>query len=277
MMILIGGRGRLGRALRAARPHGEVVALDRRVYENWWRDDAGPDIDRCLEAAPPGSVMLVAAGVLDPALPQSDHQRVNFELPVRVMERAAAAGLRVVTFGTVMERLVDHPNPYVASKARLGRHVAQRAAAGDAVTHLQIHTLYGGGEPASFMFLGQMCSALRAGRPFEMSPGRQLREYHHVDDDVAAIHAVLATGVDGVLALSHGAPTTLRELALHVFGGLGREELLRLGARPEPPDDNYATVLQRPAVLEGVFFRSARDGVLDHVRSVLGAAREPRA
>jgi nucleoside-diphosphate-sugar epimerase len=269
MIYVIGGRGRLGRAIQSSRPSDEVVVLERAIYEDWWQSDAAPRIARFFEMAPAGSAIIVAAGLLDPALPRADHQRVNVELPVRVMEAASKSGQRVVTFGTVMERLVEHPNPYVATKAELGRVVAERAAAGDAVLHLQVHTLYGGGEPASFMFLGQLLRALREGRPFEMSPGRQLREYHHVDDDVVAVHVALESGASGVEAISHGEPCTLRDLASHVFTALDRVELLRVGARPEPPDDNYATVLAKPRVFENVRFRPALPGVTAYLKALL--------
>lgn len=274
MIYVIGGRGRLGRAIQSSRPSDEVVVLDRAIYEDWWQGDAPPRIARFFEAMPPDSVILVAAGLLDPALPRADHQRVNVELPTRVMEGARRSGQRVVTFGTVMERLVEHPNAYVATKAELGRVVAERAAAGDAVLHLQIHTLYGGGEPAPFMFLGQLLRALREGRPFEMSPGRQLREYHHVDDDVAAVHAALEAGSSGVVALSHGAPCTLRDLASHVFAALDRVELLRIGARPEPPDDNYATVLPQPSVIKNIPFRPALPGVTAYLKALLAEPQQ---
>ena len=138
--------------------------------------------------------------------------------------------------------------------------------------HLQLHTLYGVGEPVPFMFLGQLCGALREGRPFEMSPGRQLREYHHVHDDVDAMHALLEDGASGVMALSHGAPCTLRELAAHVFTSVKRADLLRIGARPEPPDDNYATVLERPPTLEHIHFRPTLQGVTSYVQAVLASA-----
>ena len=269
MIYVIGGRGRLGRAIRASRDPGQVVVLDRVVYEDWWRDGAAGPIARFFQSAPAGSVVLVAAGLLDPALPRAEHRRVNVELPARVIEGTADAGLRIMTFGTVMERLVEHPNAYIATKAELGRLVAERSAAGVPVTHLQLHTLYGGGEPAPFMFLGQLCRALREGRPFDMSPGRQLREYHHVDDDVAAIHAVIESGATGVVALSHGAPCTLRELATHVFAALGQAELLRIGARPEPPDDNYATVLPKSQLVEHIDFRPALQGVTAYLKALL--------
>jgi nucleoside-diphosphate-sugar epimerase len=274
MIYVLGGSGRLGRAIGATGSSGEVVLLERAVYEDWWQSDAATRVGRFFGTAPTGSAVLVAAGLLDPSLPQAEHQRINVELPARIIEGACKAGLRVVTFGTVMERLVEHPNAYIASKAALGRIVAERAAAGDAVTHLQIHTLYGGGEPAPSMFLGQICRALRAGRPFEMSPGRQLREYHHVDDDAVATRAILDAGTDGVVTLSHGAPCTLRDLASHVFGELGRLELLHIGALPEPRDDNYATVLPRPHSLARIEFRPALQGVADYLRALLSEQQQ---
>jgi nucleoside-diphosphate-sugar epimerase len=269
MIYVLGGRGRLGRAICASCPGHEVVALDRETYADWWKDDAGASIGRYFETAAPGSSVLIASGLLDPALPRSEHHRINVQLPARIIEVACAAGLHVVTFGTVMERLVEHPNPYIATKAELGRLAAERAARGDAILHLQLHTLYGGGMPAPFMFLGQICSALREGCPFEMSPGRQLREYHHVQDDVAAMHLLRASGAKGVVALSHGEPVTLRELASGIFTALERRDLLRVGAREEPADDNYATVMRRPAPLEQFSFRPTLQGVTSYVRDVL--------
>jgi len=271
MIYLLGGRGRLARALGRLFPGAELSSPERSVYEDWWQSDAADRVARYFSKAAPGSSILVTSGLLDPSLSRADHERVNLQLPVQVIEGARKAGLRVLTFGTVMERLQEPPNVYIDTKASLGRHVAQRAAAGDAVTHLQIHTLYGGGEPAPFMFLGQMCRALREGRPFEMSPGRQLREYHHVDDDAVATRAVLGSETDGVIALSHGEPCSLGQLASHVFQELGQPGLLRIGALPEPQNDNYAAVLPRPACLEGVEFRSAMDGVVEYLRSLVSS------
>jgi hypothetical protein len=96
-----------------------------------------------------------------------------------------------------------------------------------------------------------------------------LREYHHVEDEAVALQALIDAGATGVVPLSHGAPATLAELATHVFGAVGRPDLLRVGARPEPPDDNYATVLPRPQLLEQVDFRPALQGVAAYVQAQL--------
>jgi nucleoside-diphosphate-sugar epimerase len=276
MMYVIGGRGRLGRAVLKSSGAARSFALPREVYAEWWRPHAPLEIQHYFSDAPAGSSVLVAAGLLDPALPGAEHERVNFDLPARVIEGACAAGLRVLTIGTAMEGLVAQPNPYIASKAKLGHMVAEVAAMGHAVTHLQVHTLYGGGEPAPFMFLGQMCEALRGEQPFKMSSGRQLREYHHVDDDAHAIGAVSEAKVDGVLALSHGDPCMLRDLAMRVFETVGRTDLLKIGGRADPTEDNYGAVLARPSVLAGLNFRPALLGVPTYVQSLVagGMGRE---
>lgn len=274
MIYLVGGRGRVGQAIVASRAASEVALLKREVYQDWWRPGSAKDVTQFFEDAPTGSVVVVAAGLLDPSLPHQLLRRVNVDLPLQVLKGATDAGLRVVTLGTVMEQLTSHPNIYVASKSELGLQVAGRADAGDPVLHLQIHTLYGGGPPAPFMFLGQMCHAIRRGIPFEMSPGRQLREYHHVDDDVSALHALIAAGVVGIAPVSHGEPSTLADLASAVFKAVGRMDLLRIGARPEPPDDNYATVLTKPAVLAGISFRPAQVGVAEYVKSQLSGSEK---
>lgn len=74
------------------------------------------DVRRYFDAAVTGSVVVIAAGLLDPASPEAEHERVNISLVVQVINGACSAGLRVVTLGTVMERLAYDVNRYVAAK-----------------------------------------------------------------------------------------------------------------------------------------------------------------
>lgn len=272
MLHLIGGRGRLGRALER-QTRGEVRLLPRERYAQWWREGAADEIARHFEAsATPGDTVCLLAGVLDPALPEIEHERVNFALPVQVMSGAVAAGMRVMTFGTVMEGLVSSPNRYVATKAKLGRAAAERAARGDPVVHLRIHTLYGGGPPTPFMFLGQMFSALRTRSPFAMSSGRQLREYHHVDDDAGAIEVLLGVPERGVIELSHAEPCSLRDLAMGVFDAFGLGSLLKLGALADPVSDNFSVVFQKMPLLRSFDFRPTLPSVVHEMRRLLEPA-----
>lgn len=275
MIYVLGGRGRLGRAIADAWGPGHVALLQRCVYEDWWRPGADAEVRRYFDAAAPGSVVVIASGLLDPALSEAEHERVNVALAVQVIGGACSAGLRVVTLGTVMESLAHGVNRYVAAKTRLAQVVVQRASEGLPVLHVQLHTLYGLGSPSPHMFLGQMFEALQKGRPFEMSPGHQLREYHHVEDDVAAIRELLTTQMNGVVALSHGEPCALRDLAVDVFEQMHCMHLLRLGARPEPPIDNFATVLTRPSFLSRVDFRPALPNVARYMQDLLAHAATP--
>jgi nucleoside-diphosphate-sugar epimerase len=105
------------------------------------------------------------------------------------------------------------------------------------------------------MFLGLIASALRAQAPFRMTQGKQLREYHHVDDEARAVKALVAAGRRGVFDLSSGMPVSLRALAESTFAAFGASDLLELGAIPEPVDENYSTVFASDPALAPDAFR----------------------
>lgn len=273
MIFLIGGRGRLGQAIAAEYSAEGLVSLPRPVYENWWRGDAADAVSRYFEGkADEGSVVFVASGLLDPSLPPEELWRINLQLPRNVVEGVARLGVRTVTFGTVMEGLVKAKNPYIRSKAALGEYMAGVAAATGAALHLRVHTLYGGEGPSPFMFLGQMLDAIRSNRPFMMTAGRQLREYHHLEDEAGAIRKIVDAGATGVVDVSHGQAVRLREIAESVFGACGKMQLARFGALSEPPEENYGRTFERPGVLDDVAFRDSLSGIVAYMQDCLARA-----
>jgi nucleoside-diphosphate-sugar epimerase len=270
MKFIIGSRGRLGRALARACPPVDTLCLDRAVYEAW--GEAGGDDAAARFFAPwagSASTVFVTSGLLDPKLAPAEHQKVNYALPCNIIAGAASHGLKVMTFGTVMETLLAQHNPYIESKAALGRHVAELAIAGQPVTHVRVHTLFGGGAPSPFMFLGQILTALRQQSPFNMTLGKQLREYHHVDDEAGAILALDAAGVGGVLDLSNGDPVSLRDLATTVFAACGAADQLHVGALAEPLDENYSTVFARHPLLGPQAYRPALPAIVDYLKACI--------
>lgn len=274
MIFIVGGRGRLGQAI--ARQYGAEGGgcLERAVYEQWAEPQAQGAIDAFFAPlAGRGATVFVASGLLDPKLDPAALWKVNVDLPRNLIDAGIRHGVRVTTFGTVMEALLADHNPYVRSKVALGQYVAERAAAGAEVSHIRVHTLYGAGMPSPFMFLGQMLTALEQRTPFKMTLGKQLREYHHVDDDAAAIRVLEQAGARGVLDLSHGAPVSLAELALTVFDAFGAPELLQIGAISEPRDENYTTVFTRPALLTQVRFRETLPAIVAYLAQS-GAPRQ---
>ncbi len=243
--------------------------LDRSVYAHWWEERAPSRIAKWFEGCPPESAVIVVSGVLDPHAPAEEIQKVNVSLPLHIAEGATKAGLRVLTLGTVMEQLDGSVNAYIQSKIDLGRTVADMAASGQNIVHAQLHTLYGRGDPAPHMFLGQMLSALRKRTTFKMSPGQQLREYHHVDDLAAALIRLIVQPITGVTTISHGEPTSLRDLAQHIYSQLDQIENLVLSALPEPQNDNFNRIFPCPDWLSGVCFRPQASGVSDYLKEVL--------
>ena len=270
MNFVLGSRGRLGSAIACSFEATRITVLDRAVYSDWWREGAVDHVSRFFKSsAENGGVVYVAAGILDPRRPVEEHHRVNFLLARNVIEGATKLGLKVVTFGTVMERIFGGKtdNPYFLSKGKLGNFVSEFSVDSKLALHIQIHTLYGGGMPDRFMFLGQLFNAITAHTCFKMSPGTQLREYHHIDDEIAAIAKLVEAEIGGTVDLSHGAPLTLRELAMYIFEQFDSLELLKIGALSGPPSDNYGILFERTPLLRELTFRDAFPSIVEYLRS----------
>lgn len=269
MNFVLGSSGRLGRALVSSFAGDEVVLVARHLYADWWRQRSAKSIAAFFERWKPlGGTVYVAAGILDPSLPFESHLQANFLLPKNVAEIATRMGMRVVSFGTILETLYDgdQGNPYIKSKKKLADYVCERAVAGEPLLHARLHTLYGGGLPAASMFLGQILDALRGNVPFRMSPGMQLREYHHVEDDVAALRLLLSREVGGCINLNHGDPVSLKALAKHIFQSFDRLDLLEVGALNAPDLENYEQKFVRPPLLSQLEFRETLSGVVNYLR-----------
>lgn len=269
MIFVVGGRGRLGKAISASCEAGNVALLERNVYSSWSGTNARDEVSRYFDAvAKEGDVVYVTSGLLDPGSTPDSLRAINFLLPRNIIDGVAKLGIKVVTFGTMMEGVLTR-NAYVQSKTALGDYVAAVASTTNPVAHLRIHTLYGFGEPSPFMFLGQMLEAIRNDTPFEMTRGRQLREYHHLQDEAAAIRKIDASSTLGVVDLSHGQPVTLKAIAEYVFARVGKQELLRIGALPEPTEETFERICTRPAILDDVRFRDALPAILDYIQACL--------
>ena len=68
------------------------------------------------------------------------------------------------------------------------------------------------------MILGKMEKALKNNQIREKSSGRQLREFHHVDDDAHAILSPIErTDIRGFQNLSYGNARMIREIVREVM------------------------------------------------------------
>ncbi|WP_337879011.1 NAD-dependent epimerase/dehydratase family protein [Rheinheimera sp.] len=264
---VIGGRGRLGAAIASEFCAEDMVLPLRNEYVSWSEAGAADHVVRYLEKnKTPDATIFVASGILDPNQGDEELRKVNYYLPKNIIDAACTLGMKVVTFGTVMESLSSAPNLYVQSKLAIAEHVRKKAAAGASVTHIQLHTLYGRGNPSPFMFLGQVLSSLRSKQMFKMTSGQQLREYHHFDDDVKAIRAIIQAGEHSVVNLSHGEPVSLRHLAESIFDAFDLRDLLEIGALASSEYENFDRIMLPDGAVQTVSFRNSVSGVVTYLR-----------
>jgi nucleoside-diphosphate-sugar epimerase len=259
-IFLFGASGNLGRALAQANP-------EARGFSREQMEAGAPDLP--VQDAPLD--WIFAAGATDPALPPGVLERANYDLPARWIEAILSRRPRdrVMTFGTLLENFpeISVQNAYVASKCRLAQFVRELDRPGQ-VMHLQLHTLYGG-TPRPHLFLGQLIRSLRESQPLKMTSGRQLREYHAIEDIALFVKGALARGLpsESVVLLSSGAPVRLGELAHFVFEALNRLPLLQLGALPEPKVENWSRAFPRSPEAWGFSARDPLTGVLAYVKT----------
>lgn len=74
--------------------------------------------------------------------------------------------------------------------------------------------------------------SLLNGKPAQVTPGGQVRDYLHVEDVASAIWRVATSELTGAVNIASGEPVTIAEIATRVGQLLGKSELVQLGALP---------------------------------------------
>lgn len=69
-------------------------------------------------------------------------------------------------------------------------------------------------------------------REAKVTPGRQIRDYLHVEDAAGATRAVIESELTGVVNIGSGHPVMVRDVVNALGGLLGRQDLLAFGALP---------------------------------------------
>jgi nucleoside-diphosphate-sugar epimerase len=293
--VLFGANGSLGGPIRRL-----LTAGGRNVHSLSWNDvadwvdhsDALVQAQRIIaeigQIAKDNIDFLFAGGLTDPRRPAEQLLLSNAHFPKNVIAATRSmSGCRYVTFGSILERFGGNvaDNPYAASKIELGQWVkAQAKVDGDEldlrgrIIHLQLHSLYGGLKPAPHMFLGQIIDALRSCRPFAMSSGQQLREYHHVDDVAGSVVRLLSVSPwssDPILPLSSGRPVRLAELARTIFEDCGRMSDLQIGVLATGATENFERIFPAAPAWLLEPSREPLSGVSAWVDGLLGCHHTP--
>jgi UDP-glucose 4-epimerase len=216
-------------------------------------------------------VHLAALGVQGRDRDPAAMEAANVAGALRVVEAMAAARVeRLVAAGSVLELAPE--DPYGASKTESRRRLAEATARlGLRGWYLRLASLYGPGDDAQKL-LPAAAAAARAGQPFEMTPGGQVREWLHVDDAVAALLRACQVPAPAPLTeldVGTGEGVALVDLVRQVYRLAGRDDaLVRAGARPYRAGEVMRLVMD-PAAARAALGWAPRVALEDGLRALV--------
>jgi len=134
---------------------------------------------------------------------------------------------------------LDPTTLYGAAKNRLRASLEALARrSGTSAAWGRIFFLYGPGERPERL-VASVARSLLKGEEAKTGPGTLARDFLYVEDVALAFVSLLDSKVEGPVNVGSGTPTTVAEIAGLIARRVGREDLLRIGARPageeEPP------------------------------------------
>jgi len=126
---------------------------------------------------------------------------------------------------------------YAASKLatlHIGEQLARRL--GIEFAWARLFYLYGPFEDRRRLVPSVIDSLLR-GERVDVTRGMQVRDFLHVADAGAALASIALSPLSGVVNVGSGQPITVKQVVAAIESLLGRQGLVRFGARPENPTD----------------------------------------
>ncbi len=277
-----------GHSVTAVARHVDVLPPTVRGIE---ADLLQPKVaDAILEAAKPDLVIHLAWTVEHGRFWTDPANRDWVEASLSLLRAAAATGVRrFVSVGTCYE--YDWPTVancdeqrtplaahtlYDASKSRMRTEAAGIAAqAGVSFAWGRLFHLYGAHEhPARLV--AYVARQLLAGAPAECSSGAAVRDYMDVRDAGAALAALALSDVTGPVNIASGDALRISTLVRRLGDLAQRPDLIRLGARPDAPDEPPRIVAATARLRHEVGFTPAHslsEGLTHVLDTLRGAAR----
>jgi nucleoside-diphosphate-sugar epimerase len=273
VILIVGSNGNLSSALQQMYQDTEIRIIGSEIAQRWTDEDSLNKVENDLEDLKIFPDLIInAAGEINPKARPSKLLAVNYFLPRNLQDYSQRKGIKLVTFGSILENLEDvaNSNPYLTSKRKYFDYFEKEISHNTNSLHLQIHTWYGLKMPSNSMFLGQMYQALKDKKVFHMSDGTQLREYHNVFDDLKAVQQLLKQETDGVVQINHGEVFSLREIAKSIFDSFNSTNLLCIGTVSAPEHEVFVKHFQPNALLESIQFRPTIEGLITDFKRLLG-------
>jgi nucleoside-diphosphate-sugar epimerase len=107
---------------------------------------------------------------------------------------------------------------------------------GVSYAHLRFFYQYGPWE-APARLVPDVMGTLARGEEAQVTTGEQVRDFLHIADVGRAVAVAAASDMEGAINVGSGEEVTVRELVAAAARALGREELVRYGARPSRAGD----------------------------------------
>ena len=247
-ILVTGGSGFIGRHMVSARAGAgarvRVVDLQRHPdpeVEVVIGDIAEADVvEEAFDGGFDGVVHLAAVTSVLKSVEQPElTYRTNVAGTHRILEGARAAGVGALVFAStnavtgpmeepaITERARLRPlTPYGATKAASEMLMsAYTAVFGVRCTYLRLTNVYGPGMQAKDSIVARLMRAIRLGNTFEIyGDGRQVRDYVHAHDVVAAARLALTTeSWSGPVVIGSGASLSVLEVVDEVRRVTGAE------------------------------------------------------
>ena len=274
MILLLGSSGNLGQSFIECFESDSITTLERAEIKKWLGKNSTREIHDKLKDLGEVSHIVLALGETDPKKLSTDLMRINCELPLNILKATANENVKVVTFGSFNEKFPSsqEDNQYMRSKKEFCNQYRFLKDINRNHLHFHIHTWYGGKSLHPHMFLGQIYTSIKHQIPFSMTDGNQLREYHHIKDDMSVILPLIKSDLTGVQEINSNNPIKLRELATSVFDYFNSAQLLRIGSLQTPPFEVYDLNFSPSPSENNGHFRVTTHGVIEYLIS-LGLSR----
>lgn len=273
MFLILGESGNLSRAIQKVLSNSETMVLNRAEIESWIEEDGVDTISNFisnLRELPEG--VFNAAGIIDPAKSTLDLNRVNFQLPRNLLEATNHLEIPLYTFGSIMERdeTCRVSNNYLYSKRKFKSYIDSLGKAKKGFhLHFLVHTWYGVEKIPEHMFLGQIVKSLIEKKTFSMSSGTQMREYHHIEDDIKVVLDLVKNKHYGVIEINHGTPIELRNLAIAIYSHFDCMQLLSIDASINQNDESRTSFYQGAVINSKYHFRDQKAGVVQYIKELM--------
>jgi nucleoside-diphosphate-sugar epimerase len=162
--------------------------------------------------------------------------------------------------GTLSESSALGPaSLYAASKAGLGLMLEQVGRLmGMRVAWVRLFHLYGPYEDQRRL-VPSVINALTRGEQAQVTEGRQVRDFLHVEDVASAIWAVAASDLTGAVNVGSGHGIAVRDLVARIGALMGRSDRIAFGARPQPSSESMAICADIHRLLANAAWRPRYD------------------